>query len=307
MAAEQAYRDRGGKSSSLGAYLRDISKVPLLTREEEIRLGKLAQKGDQKAIQKLVEANLRFVVKVANRFSGAGPSLLDLINTGNIGLIEAARRFDPSRNVKFISYAVWWIRQAIMQMLAEQSGPTRLPLKQAGVLYRVRSITEELTKRNNREPTPREIAQVLVAAEAREAGHKLTKAELERELTGKMRDVEEVLRVARRPVSLDSPVSDDSDTAYLELMADEDAAPVDQELIQSQLSSEIAQLLGNLTPREREVVEMRAGIGCEKEMTLEDVGQKLGLSRERIRQIEKKAKKKLQRLARGRKLMDFLS
>src|SRR5512145_1309422 len=147
--------------SSLGSYLREISKVPLLTREEEIRLGKLARKGDQKAIQKLVEANLRFVVKVANRFSGAGPSLLDLINTGNIGLLEAARRFDPSRNVKFISYAVWWIRQAIMQMLAEQSGPTRLPLKQAGLLYKIRTMNELLTKKHSREPTGQELAKAL--------------------------------------------------------------------------------------------------------------------------------------------------
>ena len=144
--------------SSLGAYLREISKIPMIPREEEIRLGKLALKGDQKAIQGLVEANLRFVVKVANRFSGAGPSLLDLINEGNIGLLQAARRFDPARNVKFISYAVWWIRQGIMQMLAEQSGPTRLPLKQAGLLYKIRTKTEELTKAHDREPTPKELA-----------------------------------------------------------------------------------------------------------------------------------------------------
>ena len=147
--------------SSLGVYLREISRIPMIPREEEIRLGKLARKGDQKAIQGLVEANLRFVVKVANRFSGAGPSLLDLINEGNIGLLQAARRFDPARNVKFISYAVWWIRQGIMQMLAEQSGPTRLPLKQAGLLYKIRKKTEEMTKMHDREPTPKELAEAL--------------------------------------------------------------------------------------------------------------------------------------------------
>jgi RNA polymerase primary sigma factor len=292
--------------SSLGTYLREISQVPLLTREEEVRLGKLAHKGDQRAIQKLVEANLRFVVKIANRFSGAGPSLLDLINTGNIGLIEAARRFDPERNVKFISYAVWWIRQAIMQMLAEQGGPTRLPLKQAGLLYKVRSLTEAMTKNQDAEPTAREIAQWLVAAENREKGRTPAKAQLERQVEAKMREVEEIQRVARRPVSLDSPVGEDSDTAYLDLMADEGAPSVDRELLESSLRAEIAGLLGRLAPREREVLELRFGIAADEPMTLEDVGQKLGLSRERIRQIEKKAKKKLQRLARSRKLMDFL-
>jgi RNA polymerase primary sigma factor len=272
-------------TSSLGTYLREISKIPLLTREEEIALGKRALKGDQKAIQKLVEANLRFVVKVANRFSGAGPSLLDLINEGNIGLLQAARRFDPGRNVKFISYAVWWIRQAIMQMLAEQSGPTRLPLKQAGLLYKIRTKSEELTKRHDREPTTQELAKALGVT---------------------LRDVEEIQRVARRPVSLDSPVTEDSETAYLDLMADEDAPAVDRDLVTSTLNSEIAGLLGSLAPREREVLELRFGIPDDEPLTLEDVGRKLGLSRERIRQIEKKAKKKLQRLARSRHLADFL-
>ena len=271
--------------SSLGAYLREIARIPMIPREEEIRLGKLALKGDQKAIQGLVEANLRFVVKVANRFSGAGPSLLDLINEGNIGLLQAARRFDPARNVKFISYAVWWIRQGIMQMLAEQSGPTRLPLKQAGLLYKIRRKTEELTKTHDREPTPKELADALGV---------------------KAREIEEIQRVARRPVSLDSPITEDSETAYMDLMADEDAPAVDHDLLESSLRGEIAGLLGNLAPREREVIELRFGIKTGETLTLEEVGGQLGLSRERIRQIEKKAKKKLQRLARSRHLADFL-
>jgi len=272
-------------STSLAAYLREISKVPLLTREEEVRLGKLARKGDQRAIQRLVESNLRFVVKIANRFSGAGPSLLDLINEGNIGLLQAARRFDPTRNVKFISYAVWWIRQAIMQMLAEQSGPTRLPLKQAGLLYKIRTKTEELRHALDREPTAQELAGALGVSR---------------------REIEEIQRVARRPVSLDSPVTEDSETAYLDLMADEDAPAVDHDLLESSLRSEIAGLLGHLAPREREVLELRFGIATDDPLTLEEVGQRLGLSRERIRQIEKKAKKRLQRLARSRNLADLL-
>ena len=241
--------------SSLGVYLREISKIPMISREEEIRLGKLALKGDQKAIQGLVEANLRFVVKVANRFSGAGPSLLDLINEGNIGLLQAARRFDPARNVKFISYAVWWIRQGIMQMLAEQSGPTRLPLKQAGLLYKIRTKSEELTKAHDREPTPKELAAALGV---------------------KLREVEEIQRVARRPVSLDSPITEDSDTAYMDLMADEDAPAVDHDLIASSLRGEIAGLLGNLAPRDREVIELRFGIETGETMTLEEVGSNSG-------------------------------
>jgi len=271
--------------SSLGAYLREIARIPMISREEEIRLGKLALKGDQKAIQGLVEANLRFVVKVANRFSGAGPSLLDLINEGNIGLLQAARRFDPARNVKFISYAVWWIRQGIMQLLAEQSGPTRLPLKQAGLLYKIRRKTEELTKEHDREPTTKELADALGV---------------------KLREIEEIQRVARRPVSLDSPITEDSETAYMDLMADEDAPAVDRDLLESSLRGEIAGLLGNLAPREREVIELRFGIAAGETMTLEEVGKQLGLSRERVRQIEKKAKKKLQRSARSRHLADFL-
>jgi len=180
---------------------------------------------------------------------------------------------------------VWWIRQGIMQMLAEQSGPTRLPLKQAGLLYRIRTKTEELTKVHDREPTPQELAAALGVT---------------------LREIEEIQRVARRPVSLDSPITDDSETAFLDLIADEDAPAVDHELLEGSLRDEIAGLLGSLSPREREVLELRFGIPSEDPLTLEEVGARLGLSRERIRQIEKKAKKKLQRLARSRHLADFL-
>jgi RNA polymerase primary sigma factor len=172
-----------------------------------------------------------------------------------------------------------------MQMLAEQSGPTRLPLKQAGLLYKIRTKTEELRHAHDREPTPQELAVALGVSR---------------------REVEEVQRVARRPVSLDSPVAEDSETAYLDLMADEDAPAVDHDLLERSLRTEIAGLLGHLAPREREVLELRFGIATEDPLTLEEVGQRLGLSRERIRQIEKKAKKKLQRLARSRNLADLL-
>jgi RNA polymerase primary sigma factor len=278
------FRDLG--KTSLGTYLKEISKIPLLTREEEQEVARKVRQGDQEALRQLVEANLRFVVSVANKFSGSGIALLDLINEGNIGLIEAARRFDPDEGVKFISYAVWWIRQAIMQVLAEQQGSVRLPLKQAGLLYKIRRKYEELFKKHGQEPTNQDLAQALGIT---------------------VKDVEEVLRVSRRALSLESPIGEDSDTAYLELLQAEDVTPVDQELIRTSLHDEIIKLLENLTEREKDVITLRFGIGSDSTMTLEAVGEKLGLSRERIRQIEKKAKKKLQRAAKGRQLMDFLN
>lgn len=286
MSAGRNFEFRDLRQSSLGTYLKEISKIPLLTREEEVALAIRARDGDQEAKHKLVESNLRFVVSVANKFSGCGIPLIDLINEGNIGLIEAARRFDPERGVKFISYAVWWIRQAIMQVLAEQSGSVRLPLKQAGLLYKIRSKYEELSKKLRREPTSQDLAQALDIP---------------------LREVEEVLRVSRRALSLESPIGEGSDTAYLELMQAEDAPPVDQQLILNSLHEEITKLLESLTEREQEVIRLRFGLGSDSTMTLENVGIKLGLSRERIRQIEKKAKKKLMRAAKGRKLMDFLN
>ena len=286
MTAGGNFEFRDLRKTSLGTYLREISKIPLLTREEEVEVATRAREGDQEALRQLVEANLRFVVSVANKYSGSGIALLDLINEGNIGLIEAAKRFDPNEGVKFISYAVWWIRQAIMQVLAEQQGSVRLPLKQAGLLYKIKRKYEELFKAHGQEPTSRDLAAALDIS---------------------VKDVEEVLRVSRRALSLESPIGEDSDTAYLELMQAEDAPPVDQELLRDSLHEEILKLLENLTEREQDVIRLRFGIGSDTTMTLEAVGEKLGLSRERIRQIEKKAKKKLQRAATGRQLMDFLS
>jgi RNA polymerase primary sigma factor len=286
MSAGGNFEFRDLRKTSLGTYLKEIARIPLLTREEEIEVAKRARQGDPEALQELVEANLRFVVSVANKFTGSGIALLDLINEGNIGLIEAARRFNPDAGVKFISYGVWWIRQAIMQVLAEQQGSVRLPLKQAGLLYKIRRKYEELFKKHGREPTNRDLAQALGIS---------------------VKDVEEVLRVSRRALSLESPIGEGSDTAYLELMQAVDAPAVDQELIRNSLHEEIMKLLENLDDREKEVIRLRFGIGSDNTMTLEAVGAKLGLSRERIRQIEKKAKKKLQRAAKGRQLMDFLN
>jgi RNA polymerase primary sigma factor len=276
---------RSARHTSLGTYLKEISRIPLLTREQEIAIGRRARKGDQEALQELVQANLRFVVSVANKYRACGISLLDLINEGNIGLIEAAKRFDPERGVKFISYAVWWIRQAIMQALAEQCGSVRLPLKQAGLLYKIRGRYEDLSKTLGREPASDELAESLGM---------------------KVADVEEIMRGSRKALSLESPIGEDSDTQYLDLMTSDSIPPVDHDIIKDSLDSEVDKLLRDLTDREERVIRMRFGIGDDGPLTLEKVGEKLGLSRERIRQIEKKAKKKLLKKAKGRLLGDYL-
>lgn len=269
----------------MGTYLKEISRISLLTRDEEVALARRVQKGDQEALRDLVEANLRFVVSIANKYRACGISLLDLINEGNIGLIEAAKRFDPERGVKFISYAVWWIRQAIMQALAEQCGSVRLPLKQAGLLYKIRMRYEQMAKGLNTEPRMDDLAESLGM---------------------KVEEVEEIMRVSRKALSLESPIGDDSDTAYLDLMTADSIPPVDHDLIKSSLSSEIEKILKDLSEREERVIRMRFGIGADGPLTLEKVGERLGLSRERIRQIEKKAKKKLLKKAKGRLLADYL-
>ncbi len=288
--SDVGYQYKPLRRTSLGTYLKEISKIPLLTREEEQELGRRIQEGDHEALQRMVESNLRFVVSIANKYRACGIALLDLINDGNIGLMEAAKRFDPTRGVKFISYAVWWIRQAIMQALAEQCGSVRLPLKQAGLLYKIRTQYQRLSKEMGREPTTHELAESI------EVTPKL-----------KVEDVEEIMRVSRKALSLESPVGEDSDTAYLDLMTADNIPPVDHELVKSSLASEIARLLEELSDREEQVIRMRFGIGAEGPLTLEKVGGKLGLSRERIRQIEKKAKKKLLKKAKGRTLIDYLN
>ncbi len=273
------------KRTSLGTYLKEISRIPLLTREEEVALAKKIKKGNQAAMKHMVEANLRFVVSIANKYRACGIALLDLINEGNIGLIEAAKRFDHTRGVKFISYAVWWIRQAIMQALAEQCGSVRLPLKQAGLLYKIREKYEAMSKELGKEPPTHDLADAL----GLEVG-----------------EVEEIMRVSRKALSLESPIGEDSDTAYLDLITSDNIPPVDHELIKDSLNDEIEKILKDLSDREERVIRMRFGIGADGPLTLEKVGEKLGLSRERIRQIEKKAKKKLLKKARGRLLSDYL-
>ncbi len=270
----------------LSAYLKRISSYPVLSREEEIELARRARAGDKEAFRKLVESNLRFVVSVASKYKGYGVPLMDLINEGNLGLIQAAKRFDPDRGVRFISYAVWWIKQAIMQALAEQSGVVKLPLKQASVLLKIRNTYEELLQRLGREPTTEEIA-----------------AELDME----PEDVEDILRVARIHLSLEAPINkDEEDTTFLDLM--EATTPsAEEEAIKSALAEHIEEMLSQLKPREACIIRCRFGMGVDHPMTLEEIGKILGVSRERVRQIEARALQKLKKLATAKKLEDYLN
>ena len=273
---------------ALSSYLKRISKYPVLSREEEIELARRARAGDKEALKKLIESNLRFVVSVASKYRGYGIPMMDLINEGNLGLIQAAKRFDPERGVKFISYAVWWIKQAIMQALAEQSGAVRLPLKQAGVLLRIRNKFEELSQKLGREPTTEELAE---------------------ELHMEPHDIEDILRVARIHLSLESPINrdEDEDTTFLDLMEEEKMPSTEEQMLKWSLSTQIQDLLKELKPREALILRCRFGLDTDRPMTLEEVGKMLGISRERVRQLEARALDKLKKIAVAKRLEDYLN
>ena len=255
----------------LTRYMMEISKLKPLTREEEYELAKKIHKSNTKALQELVRRNLKYVVTVANKFKGCGLSFQDLIEEGNIGLIQAAKRFDGNRKVKFITYAVWWIRQAIMHSLAEQAGTVRLPIKQAGKLYKINRKYKSMSQILEREPTSSEIADGLGLQED---------------------DMESVMRAYRTHVSLDTPLKEGDDTPYIDLLENPNYIPYDDQIIQSALNDQIDELLKDLSPREEQILRMRIGFD-EDSKTLEEIGQAIGLSRERVRQIEKKAKERL--------------
>jgi RNA polymerase primary sigma factor len=262
------------ESQSLDKYLQEIGKVPLISVDEEAELARRIRQGDEEALEKLVKANLRFVVSVAKQYQNQGLPLTDLISEGNLGLIKAARRFDETRGFKFISYAVWWIRQSILQALAEQSRIVRLPLNRVGALNKINKVLARLEQEYEREPSPEEIAEAMEGTHTPE-------------------EIAEILRQAGPHVSLDSPIAPGEETRFIEVLEDTEMPPPDQVLMQESLKQEVAKALATLEEREAQILRMHFGIDQRYPMTLEEIAEKLGLTRERVRQIKEKAIRKL--------------
>ena len=272
------------ESASLDKYLQEIGKEDLITVEEEVELAQRIRKGDQKALEKLTRANLRFVVSVAKQYQNQGLSLPDLINEGNLGLIKAAEKFDETRGFKFISYAVWWIRQSILQALAEQSRIVRLPLNQVGSLNKINKAFSRFEQENERRPSPEELADSLdLPAEK----------------------VADTLRVSGRHISVDAPFVEGEDNSLLDVLLNDDSPIADRTLINESLSTEVERALSTLTERERDIIKLFFGINTQ-EMTLEEIGEKFGLTRERVRQIKEKAIRRLRHSSRSKLLKTYL-
>jgi len=274
------------ESQSLEKYLQEIGKVDLLTPEEEVELAKEIKQGNQEALEKLTKANLRFVVSVAKQYQNQGLSLSDLINEGNLGLIKAAQRFDETRGFKFISYAVWWIRQSILQALAEQSRIVRLPLNKVGSLNKINRAFSELEQEYEREPSSDELAELLdIPTE----------------------EVETTLGVAARHVSMDAPFVEGEDNSLLDVLENSATPSTDASLeYKESLRKEIERSLNTLTERQCDVIKLYFGIGVEHPMSLEDIGERFGLTRERVRQIKDKAINKLRSASRSKLLKHYL-
>ena len=272
------------ESASLDKYLQEIGREELITVEEEVELAQRIKKGDQEALDKLTRANLRFVVSVAKQYQNQGISLPDLINEGNLGLIKAAEKFDEPRGFKFISYAVWWIRQSILQALAEQSRIVRLPLNQVGSLNKINKALSQFEQQYERQPSPDELADML---------------EIPRE------KIADTLRVSGRHVSVDAPFVEGEDNSLLDVLVNNDSPNADKGLVNESLNTEIERALSTLTERERDIVKYFFGIGCQ-EMTLEEIGEKFGLTRERVRQIKEQAIRRLRHSARSKLLKGYL-
>ncbi|MFN8153320.1 MAG: RNA polymerase sigma factor RpoD/SigA [Bacteroidia bacterium] len=274
------------ESASLEKYLQDIGKEEMVTPQQEVELARRIKTGDHDALDRLTRANLRFVVSVAKQYQNQGMSLPDLINEGNLGLIKAAQRFDETKGFKFISYAVWWIRQSILQAIAEQSRMVRLPLNQIGAMNKVKKALAKLEQQYGRDPSPEEISQVVDLS------------------YGQVRDV---LRVSNRPVSMDAPFdNNDENNTLLDVMANDDIPSTDSELMDQSLTEDINRSLSTLSKRESEVIRMFFGIGTKHSMSLDEIGIELNLTRERVRQIKETGLRRLKHNSRNKLLKSYL-
>jgi RNA polymerase primary sigma factor len=276
----------GKEEGSLDQYLREISKYPLLAREDEVSLAVRIHDHCEESLDKLVRSNLRFVVSVAKKYQNQGVSLSDLINEGNLGLIRAAHKFDETKGIKFISYAVWWIRQAILQALAEQSRIVRVPLNRAGTLHRIGKRSSALQQELGREPTIEEIAD----------GMDIPKDE-----------VAKTLAISRSHLSLDAPLTPGEDNKLLDYLPDDQSPGPDDQTFERALSNSIEEVLRTLKEREAKILRLYFGLDSQEAMTLEEIGGLLGITRERVRQIKEKALARLRHVSRARSLESFLS
>jgi RNA polymerase primary sigma factor len=274
------------ETASLDKYLQEIGRVELITAEEEVRLAQLIKKGDGKALERLTKANLRFVVSVAKQYQNQGLTLGDLINEGNLGLIKAAQRFDETRGFKFISYAVWWIRQSILQALAEQSRIVRLPLNKIGSINKINKTFSKLEQEYEREPSTEEIADAMSIS---------------------VDDIKEAMRTSGRHISMDAPLQQGEDSTLIDVLGDDDQPHPDASLITESLRREVERALGTLTTREADVIKLYFGLmPGEQPMTLEEIGERFDLTRERVRQIKEKAIRRLKHTSRSKILKTYL-
>ena len=283
MKISKQYTNR--ESQSLDKYLQEIGKVELLVPQEEIDLARLIKNGDQKALEKLTKANLRFVVSVAKQYQNQGLSLGDLINEGNLGLIKAAKRFDETRGFKFISYAVWWIRQSILQALAEQSRIVRLPLNRVGALNKIGKAFSTLEQEFEREPSASELAE---------------------ELDMSLFEVSDTLKISGRHLSMDAPFAQGEDNRLLDVIQDSRQPSPDSGLMEESLREEVRRALNTLSEREAQVIRLYFGLDQEHSLTLEEIGEKFNLTRERVRQIKEKAIRRLRHASRSKALRAYL-